>query len=182
MSINPENMELRRVVPTGPRVKATCPTCKILLIDDKCPKCDYVRVKGYNIEADTDMTGHGFRKELNWRQIFKDPKGKWHLITYHFEVASFSCPNCKTSDWSWLAPQRTGVYKTCLGCHKTTGPVSLEFGELVEDKVVEPEVVFDVYKARGLKPPKDLQDEIMARRSRIRKRRLRGRDKSVETF
>lgn len=179
---DPEHMELRRIVPTGPRVKPTCPHCKVLLVGDECPNCDYVRVKGYDIEPDTNMTGHGFRKELDWRQIFKDPKGKWHIITYYFRASDFTCSSCNTSDYTWLSPQRTGIYKTCLGCNRTTGPLSLEFGEQVKDEVVEPEAIMELYKARKLKPPATLQEEIMARRSTIRKRKMRGRHKSVETF
>jgi len=181
MSFN-ENLPIRNIAPTGPRVKATCPNCNIYLVGDKCPKCDYVRVKGYNIEADTDMSKYGFKKILNWQSIVQDSKGKWHLVTTQFEATSFPCQSCKTSDWTWLMPQRTGVYKSCLGCQMTTGPVTMELGELVDDKIVKPEVIFELYKSRKLKPPKTLQEEIMSRKSRIRKQKLRGRNENVEVF
>ena len=181
MALN-ENLEMRNVVPTGPKVKAICPNCNVLLVGDKCPKCDYVRVKGYDVEADTDMSVHGFRKELEWRSIIRDDRGKWHIVTTYFNVNPFPCSNCKTTDWTWLNAQRTGVYKSCVGCHTTTGPVSMEFGEQVSDEIVEPEAVFALYKSRGLKPPKALQEEILSRKSRIRKQKLQGRKKGVDVY
>jgi len=176
-----EEIATRNVEPTGPKVYPTCPKCGKRLQDNVCPECGYKRVVGYKIEADTDMVGHGFRKELNWREIkYDDARDQWHLLTYFFEVNKFPCHNCKTFEYSWLMAGRTGIYKTCLGCHKTTGPISREEGILLEDVIVEPEIVMSIYKARQLKPPKELQRVILSRRSRVKRRKKVSKD--VETF
>ncbi len=162
MSINPEEMKQQNVIPSGKRIRPTCPNCNVLLVDDKCPKCDYVRVKGYDIEPDTDMTGHGFRKALTFKYLHVD-REKNIITVYEVDhyVKDFVCASCETDRFTWLCPQRTGVYKTCLRCHKTTGPISQENGILRKTYQISPKEALQILEARSvpesmLKPVKDM--------------------------
>ena len=140
-------------------------------------------MKGFKIKPETDMKGFGMRKTLNWQQVLE--KGnKWFVVTYQFEAGKFPCSNCKTSDYVWLSPQRTGIYRICLGCQTTSGPVSLDNGVPLEDREVTPEEAYQVFVKRKLHKivgmvPKSLMDAIQLRRSRVSKP---IKKKDVETF
>jgi len=137
----------------------------------------------FDIQPDTDMTGFGMRKVLNWRQVVQRGD-KWAIVTYQFEANKFPCHACRTSDFTWLSPQRTGIYKVCLGCQTTTGPVSLEEGLILSDNPATPEKAYDVYVTHGVHRlkgmvPKLLVDQVQRRRSRVG---TKARKKGVETF
>ena len=138
------------------------------------------RVKGYQVEATTDMTGHGFRKELIWRDIVDDGD-RWFITDYHFSVDRFSCYTCKTADFTWLVPQRTGVYKVCLGCQTATGPITMEDAMKIGDaKEITPEEVRDIYISRGLtRLPYKLVMQLRQRASRVKRGKPRP---DIETF
>lgn len=176
-----EKLPTRNIAPNGPKVLPTCPNCGVQLQGNVCPKCGYKRVVGYKIEPTTDMTGHGFDKTLLWKEIvYDDAKDQWHIVTYLFDVDAFPCQSCKTVEYTWLMAGRTGVYKTCLGCHKTSGPLSKLDATEQDNKIVQPEVVEAIYKARQLKIPKELQKALMARRSRVTKRKKIS--KNIRTY
>lgn len=144
---------------------------------------DAKRKAGYKPTPETDMSGHGFRKILNWQQVL-GRGDKWFLITYQFEATKFPCHKCKTSDYIWLSPQRTGVYVVCIGCQTTTGPISLETGVIIDDKQVSPEQAYQVFVKRGLHKidggvPKLLINQLRTRRGGIRRKTTR---KDVETY
>ncbi len=128
MSLNP-NLEMRNVTMAGERVKATCPNCKIRLVGDECPKCDYKRVKGYDVKPDTDMSVYGFAKEVTFKHLDVDPAKETITVTeVDYWAKDFKCGACDTDLFVWLFAQRTGVTKSCIRCQMTTGILSQEFG------------------------------------------------------
>ena len=128
MALN-ENLEMRNVNMAGQRVKATCPNCKVRLVGDECPKCDFVRVKGYDIKPDTDMSKHGFAKELTYKHLLVDAdKNIITVVEVDYYAKDFVCASCETDRFIWLKAERTGVFKSCLRCETTTGCLSQEFG------------------------------------------------------
>lgn len=133
------------------------------------------RVKGYPVNPTDDMTGHGWRKELVWRDL-KERNDKWFITSYHFTIDRFPCYNCKSSEFSWLAPQRTGIYKVCLGCQMATGPISMEDGAMIgSPKEISPEEAYGIFMARGLRTliPKKLMKQIRRRRGKIKRGKVR---------
>lgn len=148
---NPEQMPMKNVVPSGKRVKATCPNCNVQLDgNDRCRKCGYVRVKGYDIDPDTDMTGHGFAKSLTFKYLSHDAeKGTITVHEVDHYVRDFVCASCQTDKYTWLMAQRTGVYKTCLRCHKTTGPISQEDGIMRKTYEITPQQALAILDERS---------------------------------
>lgn len=138
------------------------------------------RVKGYEVEATDDMTGHGWRKELIWRQV-NEKNEQWFITQFHFTIDRFPCYNCKSADYSWLVPQRTGVYKVCLGCQTTTGPITMEDATQVgAPEPITPEDAERILRGRGIKRlPFLLVKQLRQRRSRVRRGRVR---KDIEKF
>jgi len=132
------------------------------------------RVKGYNLKAEDDMTGHGWAKELVWRKVDMDDAGRWTERKYHFSAGDFPCGTCRTNDFTWLVPQRTGVYKACLGCGQANGPLTVDAAELIGQPIpISAEEVYALYQARGIKRiPKALIRQVRRGRSRTRKRRI----------
>lgn len=162
MAFNPETMKQQNVAPTGTRIKPTCPECNVLLVGDNCPKCGYVRVKGYDIDPDTDMSSHGFAKAVTFKHLNVDvAKEIITVVEVDYYVEDFKCTSCETDRFVWLSPQRTGVYKTCLRCHQTTGPVSQEDGITRKTYKIKPEKALEILKGYNapenmLKPVKDI--------------------------
>jgi len=148
MSLN-ETLEQRNVSMTGERIKATCPTCHVRLIGDNCPKCDYVRVKGYPTEPDTDMTPHGFAKEVTFKHLLVDP-AKEEITVYEVDyyAQDFVCQSCETDKFVWLKAERTGVYKSCIRCQMTTGVLSQEAGIPRKTYKITPEEALEILNSR----------------------------------
>ena len=154
MSLNP-NLEMRNVSMAGERVKATCPNCKVKLVGDECPKCGYKRVKGYDIKPDTDMSKHGFAKELTYKHLIVDEgKGTITVNEVDYYAQDFVCASCETDRFVWLKAERTGVYKSCLRCEMTTGCLSQEFGIPRKSYTVTPEEALEILK--GYNAPKQM--------------------------
>jgi len=132
------------------------------------------RVKGYDVKAEDDMTGHGWAKELVWRKVAMDDSERWWERKYHFAATDYPCGNCKTTDFMWLVPQRTGIYKACLGCGLVNGPLTVDSAELIgQPTSISPEEVYGLYKARGVKKiPKVLMRQVQRGRSRTHRRRI----------
>ena len=140
------------------------------------------RTKGYKVTPETDMTGFGMAKVLNWRTVDYDGTN-WRVKTFQLEAVSYPCKKCG-SEYIWLSPQRTGVYRVCLGCKTTSGPITLDPPAiLISDKEVTPEEAYEVYVQHGLHKlramvPKILLDQLIGRRARI----TRKPKKDVPTF
>jgi hypothetical protein len=172
MSIDFESIEQRNVVPSGARVKPTCPKCKILLDgEDKCSRCGYVRVKGYDAsDPSRDMTGHGFSKSCTFTDLQVNPEKDEIIATeYDFYVDDphVFCGQCGVPDFTWLMVQRTGVYRSCLRCGRTTGPLSLEFGVMRGSRKVTAEqalAILDERSAKNLDQGKEIQKKFIHRR------------------
>lgn len=147
-----ENLPQKNVKPTGRRIKPTCPECNVLLDgNNKCPKCDYKRVLGYDTSDPTrDMTGHGFAKELTFKYLHINHEKNIITVTEvdHY-VKDFRCMSCETDRFVWLSPQRTGVYKTCLRCHQTTGPISQEDGITRKTYEISPKQALAILNERS---------------------------------
>jgi hypothetical protein len=149
---NPEQMPMKNVVPTGKRIKATCPNCNVQLDgNDRCRKCGYVRVKGYDTDdPERDMTGHGFAKSLTFKDIqVNEETGKITVFERDFYVREFECSSCQTDRFTWLMAGRTGVYKSCLRCGKTTGPVSMEDSILRKTYEITPQQALAILNERS---------------------------------
>lgn len=127
------------------------------------------RTKGYDLQPEDDMTGHGWSKELVWRDI-KLREGQCTETEFHYRASDFRCDECKSADFMWLIPQRTGVYRCCLGCLKVNGPITVDAAMIIgTPKQVTPEVMYAVLVKRGVKRiPKQLIRMIRSRRGRFR--------------
>lgn len=146
-----ESIPTKNVAFTGRRVKPTCPKCNVLLVNNKCPKCDYVRVLGYDKDPERDMTGHGFAKAVTFKHLNVNPEKSTVTITeVDYYVRDFPCFNCETDRFVWLCPQRTGVYKSCLRCGMSTGPISQENGITRKTYEVTPQEALKILEKRLL--------------------------------
>lgn len=140
------------------------------LIVPVTPPPERGRTEGYDLEPRDDMTSHGWVKELVWRNVELKEDGRCMETDFHYRAVDFSCDECQTSDFIWLVPQRTGIYRACLGCLKVNGPITVEgVFQVGTGKQIAPEVMYALLKARGVKRiPKQLIRMIRSRRGRFR--------------
>lgn len=117
--------------------------------------------KSYTIEPNQDMTGFGWRKELTYKYIIQDEKtGKAIVTEVDYSTAKRLNCDCKTNEFLWLIPQRTGVYVGCCQCKTVSGPLSEEHGDVIERKEISPLEALRIMEARGEKIPQWLAKQV----------------------
>lgn len=75
-----------------------------------------------------DMSGEGWVKNLTWKEIKVREDGRIEVTEYDFFSNNLPCPRCATDRFTWIVPQRAGVYKACLYCGVVNGPISMDIG------------------------------------------------------
>lgn len=83
-------------------------------------------------DKDEDMPKWGWIKRLTYEQVFEHPQrmGVPILIEWYFDAHRLQCPNCDSSNRSWLlVPSHDylgGVFLGCSKCKRVYGPLDLQ--------------------------------------------------------
>lgn len=106
-----------------------------------------INPKGDN--ALRDMSSHGWTKNLTWKELSIREDGKIEVIEYDFYSSNLPCPRCATDRFTWIVPQRAGVYKACLYCGVVNGPISMDTGVKQKTYEISSEEAVKILLGRG---------------------------------
>lgn len=99
----------------------------------------------------TDWSGLGFYKSCTFKYIKVDDKGKITCNEYDFFAhdPEIVCGQCGQSKYTYLKPERTGVYRSCVYCSTTDGPISKNFGTLRKSYQINTEEAISILEGRN---------------------------------
>lgn len=103
---------------------------------------------------------HGWFKKVIYERIVRTRAGniyqKWQYDAVQWGV----CSNCRSPEWIYLNVRPSGVYKACLKCGITTGPLPTDEGagdarrlyaELLEEKIITEKEAAQIYHRLGFR-------------------------------
>jgi len=100
----------------------------------------------------------GWKKEIVYDELYVTRDGRLIHREWLYRAKLFPCPICMSDKYVYLCRQPTGIYKGCLKCGTTEGPMptvyrGTYYAELVSEKEITFEEGIKIIKRTGMKPP-----------------------------
>ena len=100
-----------------------------------------------DIDPETDMSVHGWRKSKTFKYVEIQENGKILVEEYDFYVEDIK-HECGSTDYLWLSAQRSTMILACTWC-QTAEPIGRDFGRKRKSYFIEPKQAIKLMIAKG---------------------------------